>query len=96
LIYVTAFCITFISVFLKGFQYKNVLHNNWISMAATSYMMNVFEVLAVGNYAMIFIKGDWWYSFISGTSAAIAIVAASWLHTKIYEKNRGKETQDAY
>ncbi len=82
MLYVTAFCITFIAVFLKGFQYKNVVHNKWIGMFVTSYVMGVFEVLAVGSYAKIFMQGDWWYSLVSGTSAACSIVLATWVHNK--------------
>ena len=82
MIYVTAFCITFIAVFLKGFQYKNVVHNKWWGMFITSYMMGVFEFAAVGSYATIFIKGDYWYMVISGTSAAVAIVVATWTHNR--------------
>jgi hypothetical protein len=84
LIYVTAFFLTFAYVFLKGFQYKNVMHNKWISMATTSYVMNVFEVVQVGAYAKITMQGDWWYALVSGTAAAIAIVGATWFHNKCF------------
>jgi len=85
MIYLTAFCLTFVYVFLKGFQYKNVVHNKWLGMFTTSYVMNVFEVLQVGTYAKITLQGDWWYAIVSGTAAAFSIVIATWTHNKVYK-----------
>lgn len=82
MIYVAAFCVAFVSVFLKGFQFKNMQHNKWWGMFTTSYVMGVFEFTAAGAYATIFIQGSWWWCFVNGAAAALAIVSATWAHTK--------------
>jgi uncharacterized membrane protein len=82
MIYVTAFCVTFIAIFLKGFQFKNIQHNKWWSMFATSYVQGTFEFVAAGTYATIFMQGTWWYCFINGTAAAFSIVSATWIHQR--------------
>lgn len=85
-LYVLAFFATFISIFLKGFQHKNVIHNMYWSVAGTSYVMNVFEVLLVGLNAKIIIDGDYWYACVSGTAAAFGMIAAMYTHNRFFRK----------
>lgn len=84
--FVVAFVVTFISIFLKGFQHKNVIHNMYWSTAGTSYAMNVFDVFLVGLNAKIIIEGNYWYAFVSGTAAALGMVTSMWVHAKYFQK----------
>jgi hypothetical protein len=85
-LYLIAFCTTFVSIFLKGIQHKNVIHSMYWSTGITSYAMNVFDVLLVGLNAKIIIQGDYWYAFVSGTSAALGMVASIYVHDKFISK----------
>ena len=85
-LYVVAFFATFISISLKGFQHKNVIHNMYWSTAATSYAMNVFDVMLVGLNAKIIIDGDYWYAFVSGTAAAAGMIFSMYCHNKFFKK----------
>lgn len=87
-LYLLAFCTTFISIFLKGFQHKNVIHSMYWSTALTSYAMNVFDVLLVGLNATIIIGGDYWYAFVSGTAAALGMVGSIWFHDRFVSKRK--------
>lgn len=77
---------TFLSVFLKGLQTKNVVHNMYLHMGAVSYLMGVLEVLLVGSYAVIIIDGNWWYAFVSGTASALGIMSATWVHNRFFKR----------
>lgn len=86
MMFVWVFFGTFLSIFLKGFQHKNVIHNMYLNTAVTSYAMNVLDVILVGSYAKIFVDGDWWYAFISGTAAALGMITSMWMHNKFFSK----------
>lgn len=70
------FAITFGSVFLKGFQHKNVIGNHLKSIAFTSYAMAVCDVLFIGMVS----KSGWAVCFAAGTGAAVAMVSSIKLH----------------
>lgn len=81
-IYVASVTVTFIAVFLKGMQYKNVIGGHIKTMAATSYMMAFFDVAAIN----VVVSGGWTTAFTAGTGAALGMVAASLLHDKIFRR----------
>ena len=83
---VLAFGATFVSIFLKGIQHKIVIHSMYWSIGATSYVMNVFDVLLVGLNAKIIIEGDYWYAFVSGSAAALGMVASVFVHDNYLSK----------
>lgn len=85
LAYLFALAGTFVSVFLKGFQHKNVIHNLYIPTAVTSYLMAFLDVMLINLVA----KSDWSIAFASGTGAAAGMVLAMWIHNKYMHK--GKE-----
>lgn len=76
--YVFAFFATLVTVFLKGFQHKNVIANLYGYTFVTSYAMAFLDVLLIGLIA----KSDWSIAFASGTGAAIGMVAAMWSHNR--------------
>ncbi|MNV98448.1 hypothetical protein D3C71_1937030 [compost metagenome] len=48
--------------------------------------MNVFDVMLIGLNAKIIIDGDYWYAFISGTAAALAMVGSMYVHGRFVKK----------
>lgn len=80
--YVLAFFASFISVFLKGFQHKNVVANLYVNTAVTSYAMAVMDVLLIGLIS----KSDWTIAFTTGTGATLGMVTAMYLHNKFFAK----------
>lgn len=80
MIYVISIIVSFIAVFLKGFQHKNVIGNHMKSIFFTSYAMAFFDVAAV----TIIVQGGWPIALTSGTGAAFGMVAAVILHNKIF------------
>jgi hypothetical protein len=76
--YVFAFFATLVTVFLKGFQHKNVIANLYGYTFVTSYAMAFLDVLLIGLIA----KSDWSIAFASGTGAAIGMVVAMWSHNR--------------
>lgn len=73
------FALTFTSVFLRGFQHKNVIGDHRKSIFVTSYLMAVCDVLFIGLVSQ---KG-WSVCFAAGTGAALAMIAAIMLHDKL-------------
>jgi hypothetical protein len=81
-LYAISTLVTFCSVFLKGFQHKNVIGGHLKLIAVTSYAMAVFDVAAV----MVIYKGGWWMTLSSGTGAAIGMVLAIVFHDRLFNK----------
>lgn len=73
---------TFASVFLKGFQHKNVISNLYVPTFVTSYAMAFLDVILIGMIA----KSGWDIAFASGTGAAFGMVLAMWSHNKFLRK----------
>lgn len=80
--YILAFLGTFVSVFLKGFQHKNVIANLYINTIITSYFMAFVDVLIVGLIA----KSDWTVAFASGTGAAIGMASSMYIHNRYFAR----------
>ncbi len=76
---------TFVAVFLKGFQHKNVIANMYSNTFVTSYLMAFVDVLLIGLIA----RATWDIAFASGTGAAIGMVSAMWLHNRLFAKAKG-------
>lgn len=81
--YLYAFVASFISVFLKGFQHKNVVANLYFNTAVTSYAMAVMDVLLIGLIS----KSDWTIAFTTGTGATLGMLTAMYLHNKFFNKD---------
>lgn len=82
MIYFYSILVTFIAVFLKGFQHKNVIGNHVKTVVATSYLMAVFDVLSV----YVIVQGGWTIAVSAGTGAAFGMVAAIKLHDKVFKQ----------
>lgn len=81
MIYALSILVSFIAVFLKGFQHKNVIGGHLRSVALTSYFMSAFDVAAVS----IIVKGGWWVALTSGTGASLGMVASIVLHDRLFK-----------
>lgn len=79
--YAVSVGVSFVSVFLKGFQHKNVIGNHVRTVFVTSYAMALFDVAAV----TLIVKGGWPIALTSGTGAAFGMVAAIKLHDRIFK-----------
>lgn len=82
IIYFLSIFVSFCSVFLKGFQHKNVIGNHVKMVAVTSYLMAAFDVAAV----TLIVRGGWEIALTSGTGAALGMVAAIKSHDRIFSK----------
>ena len=77
--FVLAFFVSFVSVFLKGFQHKNVIAGDLRFIAVTSYLMAFTDVLIVG----LVVSSGWTVSFACGTGAALGMVLSVKYHGNI-------------
>lgn len=89
--YFLAFIGTFAAVFLKGFQHKNVIANLYGSTFITSYFMAFIDVLLIGLIA----RATWDIAFASGTGAALGMVTAMFVHSKLFAKKPPEETKES-
>lgn len=79
-VYALSVGVSFVAVFLKGFQHKNVIGNHQRMVFFTSYAMAAFDVAAV----TLIIRGGWPIAVTSGTGAAFGMVAAIRLHDRMF------------
>lgn len=73
---------TFVTVFLKGFQHKNVIANLYVHTFFTSYAMAFMDVVLIGVIA----RSTWSVAFAAGTGAAFGMVAAMYVHNRFVKK----------
>lgn len=83
-LYLWSVLVTFISVFLKGFQHKNVIGGHLKSVVLTSYLMGLFDVASV----TLIVKGGAWIALSAGTGASLGMVSSIILHDRIFGSNR--------
>jgi hypothetical protein len=82
LMYFLSFVVTFVTVFLKGFQHKNVIGGHLKMIALTSYAMAFFDVIAVS----VIVKQGMSVAWSAGTGAALGMLVSVLLHDKIFGK----------
>lgn len=80
MLYLTSTVVSFVAVFLKGFQQKNVIGGHVRTVFITSYFMAAFDVASVS----LIVVGGWPIALTSGTGAAFGMVAAIKLHDRIF------------
>lgn len=79
LLYTTSVIVSFVAVFLKGFQHKNVIGMHYKLTFFTSFLMAAFDVATVS----IIVKGGWPIAFSSGVGAAFGMIAAMYSHKRL-------------
>lgn len=80
-------CITFIYVFSKAYQQRNVIHNGWLAVPIFSYLMAFLELAGL-SIGIIDIANNGWGRLLvlglaHGTGGTIGCWAAMWLHNRI-------------
>lgn len=80
------FLITFLSVFLLGFQQKNVMHDKYLMAMGTSFCI-AFAQFTVYREAAMASPMDWVYMGIGG---ALGIVSSMYLHNRLRRRSSKK------
>lgn len=78
-LYIGSVIASFIGVFIRVFQQKNIQHGHKRLAFATSYAYALADVAVIS----FIVKGGWWIALSSGTGAAFAVVAAMSFHERI-------------
>ena len=74
----TAFIVSFIAIFLRGFQQKNVIHSKYTMIAITSYLLALTDVAVVG----IIVEHGWNTVLAQGSGAALGMLASVYIHNR--------------
>lgn len=77
-----AFGITFLAIFLKGWQHKNVIHDRYLWIVVTSYLMASLDILTIG----LVVKYGTDMILYQGTGAALGMLASVLLHNKMMKR----------
>lgn len=77
----TSFLVTYVAVFLKGFQHKNVIKDKLLLIFITSFAMNAADVIVITTVALNGIAFIWW----NGLGAAFGMISAILLHNHLYK-----------
>jgi hypothetical protein len=80
---VGVFLSSFVSVFLKGFQLKNVEGNHYLLVVITSYLIAACDVLLIG----LVVQHGWSAVIPIGTGGAIGMLLSIMTHKKYVKKN---------
>lgn len=75
---------TFVSVFLKGFQHKNIEGNHTKLIFYTSYLMATADLFVIG----LVVKNGMWMVLPSATGSSIGMITAMKVHRKLVKKDR--------
>ena len=80
------FFITFIYVFAKAFQQRNVVHNNWLAIPLFSYLMAFLELSGL-SIGILDIAENGWHRILilglaQGTGGTIGCWLAMYLHNR--------------
>jgi hypothetical protein len=84
MIYFTLLGLTFIYVFLRAFQQKNVMHSKYLWMVPASYGMGFCDVYLVFSIA----NGEhvlWLAAIFMGTGGCIGSILATYIHNRMHK-----------
>lgn len=93
MIYATAFCLSFVSVFLKGFSQQNVIHRRKGLIIPTSLLLASAEMFMAAVFVTNFITASLWSSvgmaITIGVGGGLGCIFSldfhSWVTKKIYK-----------
>ena len=83
MIQLTAFLVSFIAIFLRGFQQMNVIHSKYTMIAVTSYLLALTDVAVVS----IIVEHGWNTVLAQGTGAALGMLASVYIHNRFVGEN---------
>lgn len=75
---------SFLTVFFKGLQYKNVNGGHYKLVFINSYLMSAAEVLTI----TLVVKGGWAIAITSGIGGSVGMILSMWLHDKFVRKRK--------
>ena len=78
MIQLTAFLVSFIAIFLRGFQQMNVIHSKYTMITITSYLLALTDVAVVS----IIVEHGWNTVLAQGTGAALGMLASVYIHNR--------------
>ena len=79
--------IAFLSVFLLGFQQKNVMHDKYVGAIFTSFLISISQ-FTIYREVVAASAGDWVYMGIGG---ALGIVSSMYIHNKLRKRSCTEE-----
>ena len=80
IVFLSVFAANFAFIFLKAFQQRNVIHNNYGWVVVTSNVMAVFEVYVVASVAKHGV--ELWLVLALGFGGGTGCLAAMLLHNR--------------
>ena len=78
MIQLTAFLVSFIAIFLRGFQQMNVIHSKYTMIAITSYLLALTDVAVVS----IIVEHGWNTVLAQGSGAALGMLTSVYIHNR--------------
>ena len=78
MIQLTAFLVSFIAIFLRGFQQMNVIHSKYTMIAITSYLLALTDVAVVS----IIVEHGWNTVAAQGSGAALGMLTSIYIHNR--------------
>ena len=84
-LYALSVLASFVSVFVKIFQTKNVMGDHKRIAFATSYVVAILDVATI----KFIVDGGWWIAASSGTGAAFGVITAMWAHDRFIGERYG-------
>jgi hypothetical protein len=75
---------SFVTVFMRGFQHKNVIGGHKKLAFTTSYFIAAGEALCI----TLIVKGGWIIILTSGTGAAFGIITSMYVHDRFVKQHK--------
>ncbi len=82
LLYAGSVAASFLTVFLKGLQHKNVNGGYYKLVFINTYFMAAAEVLTV----TLVVKGGWYIAITSGIGGSVGMILSMWLHDRFIKR----------
>lgn len=80
--YLLSFFMSFIYVFLKGWQHQNVNNRHLYSVVLVSYLMCLMDAAMIG----LIIHSGWTIALVGGTGASLGMLLSFPFHDKLYKR----------
>ena len=93
MMYLTAFCLSFISIFMKGFCQQNMIHRRRGLMLPSSWILSMAELFIAGIFVTNFLTanllGSIILALVIGTGGGLGCIcsldAHDWVTKKVYK-----------
>ena len=86
MIYLTLTALSFTYVFIKAFQQRNNIHNNWLMIPVMSYGLGFCEIATIYlGLTEVYASGPMsllWVAIANGTGGCIGCMLAMWVHNR--------------